>query len=55
MRTQTHDTQTQTPPFVTKQDKELDFWATVTDEELAFWSSYKIQGLGKYYTEFEAE
>ena len=55
MQTQIHDTQTQPPLFVTAQDKELDFWATVTDEELEFWSSYTIHGLGKFYTEFEAE
>ncbi len=55
MQTQFQATQTQTPPFMTAQDKELDFWATVTDEELEFWSSYTIHGLGKFYTEFEAE
>jgi len=55
MQTQHHDAQTQTPPAMTARDEELDFWTTVTDEELEFWSSYKIRGLGKFYTEFEAE
>lgn len=55
MQTQHHDTQTQTPLFTTARDEELDFWATVTDEELEFWSSYTIRGLGKFYTDFEAE
>lgn len=55
MQTQIHDTQKRSPLFETAPYKESDFWATVTDAELAFWSNYKIQGLGKFYTEFKTE